>query len=232
MPPLKHFPSSFDCTFVTFNGALGLSKRDADGQRQVLFNRPVCAAVGDRIFDLALEHNYVVNVYVDQTIYACCRTDAHAQLCARYEELTSCTYEYRSDEYRSFRGGEYSKILVLAREGDELDALFALLQARLTAAEAHLVRGNFFVEVLHPAVNKGEGLRGLCAALQVDLGDVVAMGDGDNDAEFLAVAGCGVAMKNGTRMSKEAAKRETQRTNDEDGVAVELRSVFADVLKA
>jgi hydroxymethylpyrimidine pyrophosphatase-like HAD family hydrolase len=127
-------------------------------------------------------------------------------------------------------GFELSKVLVLAREGDELDKLQSLLQQHLPHSDAHLVRGNFFFEILHPAVNKGAGLRGLCEKLQIPLSEVVAMGDGDNDAEFLAVAGQGIAMINGTPMAKRAASRISERSNHENGVAHELRRVFASIL--
>lgn len=61
-------------------------------------------------------------------------------------------------------------MLVLASE-PSLDALSELL--RSLAPEAHLVRGNFFIEVLHPRVNKGAGLVGLCKKLNVRIGKLL-----------------------------------------------------------
>ncbi len=72
-----------------------------------------------------------------------------------------------------------SKILVLIDEAN-LDSTMALLQARLKSDVAHLIKGNFFIEILHPSVNKGEGLKGLCASMGVPLAQVVAFGDGAN----------------------------------------------------
>ena len=85
------------------------------------------------------------------------------------------------------------------------------------------------------------------------------MGDGDNDAEFLAAAGqcvarkeliysfCiiplllrvaffspghrGIAMLNGTAMAKQAASRDSECTNEQHGVAHELRRIFAELLE-
>ncbi len=67
---------------------------------------------------------------------------------------------------------------------------------------------------------------------QVSLADVVAFGDGDNDAEFLAAAGLGVAMLNGTAMAKQNAVCVSAKDHDEDGVAVELERIFADTLQS
>ncbi len=54
---------------------------------------------------------------------------------------------------------------------------------------------------------------------------MVAFGDGDNDVEFLQYAGWGVAMKNGGVMAKSAANDITERTNDEDGMALYLEKL-------
>lgn len=132
----------------------------------------------------------------------------------------------------------------------------ALLSAALPKGVAHLIRGNFFIEILHPDVNKGEGLKGLCESLQVfeaqfksvmacvcfsclefesvqcqiSLDDVVAFGDGDNDAEFLRFSGLGIAMLNGSEMAKENANRVSEKDHHEHGVAVELSKIFGHVL--
>lgn len=68
--------------------------------------------------------------------------------------------------------------------------------------------------------------------MQVSLADVVAFGDGDNDAEFLAAAGLGVAMLNGTAMAKQNAVCVSAKDHDDDGVAVELERIFAETLQS
>lgn len=59
----------------------------------------------------------------------------------------------------------------------------------------------------------------MCKAMQYDIADVVAFGDGENDKEFLEVAGLGVAMSNARPLAKLAADEINPWTNDEDGVA-------------
>lgn len=46
-------------------------------------------------------------------------------------------------------------------------------------------------------VDKGVGLSLLCDYLNIPIANTVAFGDGENDKEFLALAGMGCAMKNG-----------------------------------
>ena len=67
------------------------------------------------------------------------------------------------------------------------------------------------------------GLKEMCSHLGYDLDKVLAIGDGNNDVEFVQLAGKGVAMKNATDKLKEAADEVCPWTNDEDGVAKLLR---------
>ena len=81
----------------------------------------------------------------------------------------------------------------------------------------------FFVEVLHPDVNKGLGLRRMCEACGIEPDECVVFGDGDNDIEYVQAAGLGIAMSNARDVLKAVADRETEFSNDDDGVAIELR---------
>lgn len=168
--------------------------------------------------------NFVLNVYFGDSIFADCRTDSHRKLCKRYEVLTSCKYEYVNDGYTKFRNFEIPKILILVEEED-LDKVYNEVTAMFSSTST-IVRGNFFVEILNPKVNKGVGLHGLCSSLKIPLDQVVAFGDGDNDIEFLQTAGHSVAMTNGTVNAKFNAKTVSEFSNHDDGVAHELKKLF------
>ena len=83
--------------------------------------------------------------------------------------------------------------------------------------QANVIRGTppFFVEILDPSVHKGHGLRRLCESVDVPLEEVIAFGDGDNDLEFIRMAGWGVAMKNGREEVKDASDEVCRWSNDE-----------------
>lgn len=51
-----------------------------------------------------------------------------------------------------------------------------------------------FVEILNPAVDKGDALRFVARHLGIEMKDVVAIGDSWNDAPLLRAAGLGIAM--------------------------------------
>lgn len=93
-------------------------------------------------------------------------------------------------------------------------ALTELVGGRVTLVQA-MVDG---LEVLPLGASKGRGLMRLLADLGIDPANVLAIGDGENDAEMLRLAGIGVAVANAMPHAKEAADYIVG-SNDEDGVA-------------
>ena len=74
-------------------------------------------------------------------------------------------------------------------------------------------------ELINRTVDKGAGIKKACEKLNIDLKDVVAMGDNFNDLEMLQTVGLGVCMANGKDGVKEVSKYVTKYSNNEDGVA-------------
>lgn len=62
-----------------------------------------------------------------------------------------------------------------------------------------------FVELINPAVDKGEALKFVANHLGIDLADVLAVGDSWNDAPLLRAAGFGVAMGSAPAELREVA---------------------------
>ncbi len=88
--------------------------------------------------------------------------------------------------------------------------------------------GAAFVEVAAEGLTKAAGLALLCGKLGVAQADTLAFGDAPNDAEMLAWAGRGVAM-GGAHPEARAAADEVTLSNEEDGVAVVVERVLAEL---
>ena len=80
------------------------------------------------------------------------------------------------------------------------------------------------IEINKKGANKGDGLKGLCTVIGLDMAEVMACGDSDNDLEMILQAGFGVAMANGIEHIKQKAKFVTL-SNDEDGVAYAIEKI-------
>jgi len=81
------------------------------------------------------------------------------------------------------------------------------------------------VDVLHPAVSKGEGVRAAAEEQGIMHDEVMAIGDNFNDLEMLQYAGTGVLMGNADpslRALLEDFGCQTTATNDEDGVSLAI----------
>lgn len=81
------------------------------------------------------------------------------------------------------------------------------------------------VDVLHPEVSKGTGVRAAAEEQGLTHREVMAVGDNFNDMEMLQYAGTGVLMGNAEaslRALLEDTGCQTTATNDEDGVALAI----------
>ena len=75
-------------------------------------------------------------------------------------------------------------------------------------------------------VNKAYALKYLLKTMNMDSDDLIAFGDEHNDTEMLSFAGTGYAMKNASDVLLPFADKQTDFTNEEDGVAKELAKIF------
>ncbi len=103
---------------------------------------------------------------------------------------------------------------VLARAAEFNDP-----QVRMVQTHDMLVEFNF------TGLSKAVGLARLAQAEGVELSDVIAFGDNDNDAEMLAEAGWGIALGNASDVARESAD-EVIGTNNSDAIAVWLEGFF------
>lgn len=82
----------------------------------------------------------------------------------------------------------------------------------ITSSVPHLL------ELSHKNAGKHTGVQVVAKALGISPGQIIAFGDGDNDADMLRCVGCGVAVANASPACLAAAHRMTGH-HDADGVA-------------
>ena len=81
-------------------------------------------------------------------------------------------------------------------------------------------------EFVDPDINKGYGLYKVCDHFGLNLKNVVAFGDENNDVQMLMTAGTGVAMKNALPGVKAICDVVSEYTNDEDAIAHYINEVI------
>jgi phosphoglycolate phosphatase (TIGR01487 family) len=83
------------------------------------------------------------------------------------------------------------------------------LEGLASEAGLEVLDTGFAYHVTDPSVDKGTGLRTVCAELDYDPSDFLAVGDSVNDAEMFEVAGESVAVANAQDVAKSRADRVT-----------------------
>mmetsp|Transcript_5846 Transcript_5846/g.16653 ORF Transcript_5846/g.16653 Transcript_5846/m.16653 type:complete len:328 (-) Transcript_5846:523-1506(-) len=239
---------------VCSNGARGFLLSydhacDADNEnkdQKELFYTPVSREAVTKSLELAKELGYFVQYYLDDGIYANPVTDTHHQMVKDYERLTSSSVQVVTD-FQKFIGSEDdsklpSKLLIRCEKEEFADchpSFVKLLYPTTVEGDyskgmmdrlAHIVAAynddlDWFLEILNPDVNKGFGLRSMCQKLEVAMSNVIAIGDGTNDIEFLQISGLGIAMNNAHDSLKKVASYTMEWTNDEHGVMKTLEDL-------
>lgn len=74
------------------------------------------------------------------------------------------------------------------------------------------------VEFQSPLCTKGSALEAYCKDNNIDIQNVIAFGDAENDVEMLKKAGWGVCVSNGMQACKDAANDITEHQAGDDGV--------------
>lgn len=104
------------------------------------------------------------------------------------------------------------------------------------AAELHRLRdelpadclGQFthetYLEIFPQGVNKADGLQLLGSQLGIELHEMAAIGDGENDIKMLQAVGLGIAMGHAPDSVRQVAAWTTS-SNDEDGVALAIERI-------
>jgi Cof subfamily protein (haloacid dehalogenase superfamily) len=81
------------------------------------------------------------------------------------------------------------------------------LSSVLGADEANVMKSQpTYLEVTDPSADKGSALRFMAASLEISLDETAAIGDSDNDAPMLQIAGASFAVAGATAVARRAAR--------------------------
>ena len=112
------------------------------------------------------------------------------------------------------------KLLLMGPSKESIDSIRSIWEAAFRDRAEITQAVPTMLEILPLGNDKSKGVSAVLKSMDVNpMSDVVAVGDGENDAEMLRVVGCGVAMANAANKTKENASHVLELSNEEDGVA-------------
>ncbi len=187
-----------DTAQVNYNGALVQHPREEDAEDW--HHQPMDAALAKEVAVLArqTEPAVVVDLEVrDRWLTDRVHPNLRTQTSLRFPPDRVAPLAELFDE-------PVTKLMLLAstpriaRLREAVEAGFAG-RVKIVVSDRHLI------QVVHPDVDKADGVRRVAARYGVEAGAVLAVGDAPNDAGMLRWAGVGVAVGNGWDEAKAAA---------------------------
>jgi Cof subfamily protein (haloacid dehalogenase superfamily) len=193
---------------LSFNGAV--ITECATGA--VIFEQSLSAELVHEIHDRAVSLGANILSYVDDKIV----TPRADEWTAVERRLTGMEVVEVADFKGAIRGPAVKAIVLHepARLREISDKIRPEIEGRLSMA----ISKPFFLEFTDNGIDKRHSLSRLCAHLGIDSSEVVAIGDGQNDAGMIQLAGLGISMANGAAEVRAIADHVTA-SNMDDGVA-------------
>ena len=183
-----------DGYLITYNGAL---VRSVDGE--TFWHKPVPAHHAGALVDFARRADLRLNLYLDDTLVV----DEVDERVEYYLTIAQVEPEVVDDLMQALERGEPTKCLLVGEPG-QVAELLPRMQAAFPDLQISRSKPRF-IEVTRRGIRKDVALAAVAERFGIRMEDVMAVGDGDNDAAMLAGAGIGVAVANASAKAKEAA---------------------------
>ena len=194
---------------ILFNGALIYDPVTGE----TLYSRAIPLELARRVAQAIEEMGIYLQVYPGRG-YFCCRRTAETEAYERSIRVC-CTETGRL--LSGWLQSDVVKMLAIAPP-ERIDRAQRELIRRFPNGVTFMKSRDNFLEIVAEGINKGAALRALAEHLAIPMEDVMAFGDGQNDAAMLEAAGTGVAMANAVDECRAVAQMMAP-DNREDGVA-------------
>lgn len=165
------------------------------------------------------EYMYVNDVY-NQMIHV----DGKEFNVIQYESRGGHFKLCEKEDLAAFADFPLNKILTTA-DPEYLQAHYQEMMEPFKDGLSCMFTGKFYFEFTAKGIDKAKALEAALTPLGYDREEMIAFGDGHNDASMLAWAGRSVAMANAVEELKAAADEVTA-SNDEDGIALVIERIL------
>lgn len=203
---------------ILYNGAMIYDHRTDN----TLFSNLIAADVALGVARMIEQMGIYLQVYPGKGYY-CNRRCAHTD---RYEASIRVPCTELGMPVSEWMQGGMVKMLAIA-EPDVIDRAQQELRAAFPKGVTFMKSKAHYLEIVGEGIDKGSAIRVLAQKLNLSTDEIMAFGDGQNDASMIAAAGCGVAMENAVDECKAVAKLIAPRSA-EDGVAQVIEQFLAE----
>ncbi|WP_315459575.1 Cof-type HAD-IIB family hydrolase, partial [uncultured Streptococcus sp.] len=213
---------------VAYNGAVVVDCESGD----ILFNQAVTVEEEQAVLEHVKQFDVIPMISKGDYMYV---NDVYNNMIhweKKNLDINIIEYESRGGKYllaekrdlAAFADFPLNKIL-LAGSSDYLAAHYKEIAAPFEGKLSSMFTADFYYEFTAQGIDKAKALDTVLAPLGYQPEDMIAFGDGQNDACMLTYSGTAVAMANAVQELKDIADIITL-SNDEDGIAETLRDYF------
>ncbi|MGI6625411.1 MAG: Cof-type HAD-IIB family hydrolase [Limnochordia bacterium] len=195
---------------ICYNGAL---IRRLSGE--ILYEQPLAPELSQMVVDYGQRRGWTINAYFQDQLYV----SAVNQKARDYALRSRVSVTAVGDLVHFVEEGKkcLSKLMIIGEAEETLGRIEELRS--LVGEELQIVRSQpHFVEVTNIQAHKGQALKWLAESMGLEVREIMAIGDSNNDLTMIQVAGIGVAVGNAGLLLQENADYVTS-SNQEHGVA-------------
>lgn len=175
---------------VCYQGAVVRELPSNGSAGEVIFESGLDSSVSVQVVETARAHGWHVQAYVDDKLF-CEQDRPEAHL---YSRIAQVAINFVDDLVALVANGS-TKVVCVSRDPMVVDECVTTLRRQL-GTRARVTRSmKEFIEVVSPGVNKARAVELVCTRMGLSVADLLAVGDAPNDAEMLAAAGVGVAIR-------------------------------------
>lgn len=197
-----------DVPIITYNGALIKSVLG-----KVYFEGFINPDVVKSFYEFCRKHNYYYQTYQNDKLYFEVYTDKSKA----YEKSIGVDGFTVGEKVNELLTG-IPKILIITDNNEQSDAVAKHIN-EVFAGKAHAAKSQpTYVEIMAPGINKASGLKQLAKTLGIDMQNVMAIGDANNDVPMLKEAGFSAVMGS-AKDDVKACGDVVVSDSDHDGVA-------------
>lgn len=204
-----------DVPLVTYNGALVKGSRS----EEIFYEHPVQLETAWEILDYCRQKKYYIQAYVNDELWVRERTGFSDM----YTRISGVPATPVGEKLYQLPSSPY-KLLMMTGDG-EFQSVWEEIQTKFAGKIAVTSSKDNFLELMEPGVNKWEAVKAVAARYHIVPGEIMCIGDSNNDLGMIKNAALGVAVANAKPAVKAAAKMVTA-AHDEDGVALAIEKVL------
>ncbi len=195
---------------ICYNGAL---VRRLSGE--VIYEQPLSTELSSLIADYGQRQGWTINAYFDDELYV----SSLNQDVRDYAKHVKVGVTAVGDLVKFIEDGSkrLSKMMIISEPEQTLERIEELRP--LVGEGCQLLRSRpKFIEITNSQAHKGNALLWLAQSLGIEVDEVMAIGDSQNDITMIKMAGFGVAVANASQEVQAAADHVVASHHD-DGVA-------------